>query len=73
MKISKKITVLLILVVSFIGNAQDKLNQFDDKGERHGTWKGYYDDSKLLRYEGSFIHGKESGLFTYYANSDKKL
>ncbi|HKX86448.1 MAG TPA: hypothetical protein VJL37_07235 [Flavobacterium sp.] len=73
MKISKTITVLSILVVSFIGNAQDKWNQLDEKGERHGTWKGYYDDSKLLRYEGNFVHGKESGLFTYYANSDKKI
>ncbi|TGD59085.1 toxin-antitoxin system YwqK family antitoxin [Flavobacterium humi] len=48
-------------------------NALDSKGERHGLWNGFYEDSKLLRYEGKFNHGKEVGLFTYYANSDKKI
>jgi antitoxin component YwqK of YwqJK toxin-antitoxin module len=73
MKINKKIIALSVLMLPFIGGAQEKLNQIDVKGERHGLWKGHYDDSKLLRYEGNFEHGKEKGLFTYYANSDKKI
>ncbi|SFA88405.1 MORN repeat variant [Flavobacterium swingsii] len=48
-------------------------NSFDENGLRQGLWNGFYDDSKILRYEGNFSHGKEMGLFTYYANSDKKL
>jgi antitoxin component YwqK of YwqJK toxin-antitoxin module len=52
--------------------AQD-VNKLDEKGLKNGPWKGYYDDSKLLRYEGNFVHGIETGMFTYYANSDKKI
>ena len=48
-------------------------NSFDGNGLRQGLWNGFYDDSKILRYAGNFNHGKEIGLFTYYANSDKKL
>lgn len=48
-------------------------NNLDAQGLRQGFWNGFYDDSKILRYEGNFNHGKEIGVFTYYANSDKKL
>ncbi|MEO8235479.1 MAG: hypothetical protein ABI549_08710 [Flavobacterium sp.] len=48
-------------------------NSFDENGLRQGLWNGFYDDSKILRYVGNFNHGKEIGMFTYYANSDKKL
>ncbi|WP_310556132.1 hypothetical protein [Flavobacterium sp.] len=41
------------------------------KGLRHGKQKGYYENSNILRYEGNFNNGKEQGLFTYYAESDK--
>lgn len=71
MKIIKLLVVFLF--VKTVAIAQVKENQTNAKGERHGLWKGYYDDSKLLRYEGNFIDGKEQGLFTYYANSDKKI
>ena len=76
---AKKYLVYLILLTISFGYAQTKAkvqtapNALDAKGERHGLWNGFYDDSKILRYEGTFNHGKESGLFTYYANSDKKL
>ena len=71
--INKQLIIVCVSILSFSVNAQEKQNQLDAKGERHGIWKGHYDDSKLLRYEGNFDHGKEKGLFTYYANSDKKL
>jgi antitoxin component YwqK of YwqJK toxin-antitoxin module len=63
---------LLLLYISF-GFAQTAPNALDSKGERHGQWQGFFDDSKILRYEGKFNHGKEVGMFTYYANSDKKI
>lgn len=50
-----------------------EINKMDAKGKRHGAWKGYYEDSKILRYEGTFDHGIEKGMFTFYANSDKKI
>lgn len=65
--------ILYVLLSSIITLGQSKENQFNTKGERHGLWKGTYDDSKLPRYEGNFVNGKEQGLFTYFANSDKKI
>lgn len=73
MKLSQKLLVLSVFVSSFAVHCQEKINQSNAKGERHGLWKGTYDDSKLPRYEGNFVNGKEQGLFTYFANSDKKI
>jgi antitoxin component YwqK of YwqJK toxin-antitoxin module len=46
--------------------AQDNINKFDDKGQRHGLWKGIHEESKRSRYEGTFNHGKETGVFKYF-------
>lgn len=62
----KKILVLLTLLISFFNYSQDKINQLDDKGERHGLWKGIYEETKRPRYEGVFEHGKETGVFKYF-------
>lgn len=76
---SKKFLVYIVLFCISFGHAQTESktqkapNAFDVKGLRHGQWNGFYDDSKILRYEGNFNHGKETGMFTYYANSDKKI
>ena len=47
-------------------NAQENINKIDEKGLRHGPWKGLFDESKRVRYEGTFNHGKETGIFTFY-------
>src|SRR5690606_4663617 len=58
------IVFLLFTVFSF---AQDqKINQFDADGNRHGLWKGTYEKSQRPRYEGVFQHGKETGIFQYF-------
>lgn len=62
----KKILLIVFLALSNFIIAQDKLNQFDEKGLRHGVWKGYHEESKRPRYEGTFIHGKETGTFKYF-------
>ena len=62
----KKILLIVFLALSNFILAQDKLNQFDEKGLRHGVWKGYHEESKRPRYEGTFIHGKETGIFKYF-------
>ncbi|WAC03540.1 toxin-antitoxin system YwqK family antitoxin [Lacinutrix neustonica] len=59
-------TILLSLFISF-SFAQD-LNQLDSNGERHGNWKKNFEDTKVLRYEGTFDHGKEVGTFKFYKN-----
>jgi antitoxin component YwqK of YwqJK toxin-antitoxin module len=62
----KKFLILTLFVFSSALFAQDKINQFDEKGLRHGVWKGYHDESKRPRYEGTFEHGKEKGIFKYF-------
>lgn len=64
----KKIYLLVWVVCTAITqlHAQETSNQLDDKGLRHGIWKGYHEGSKRLRYEGTFEHGKEKGIFKYY-------
>ncbi len=63
------IRIALIFIIAIISSntavAQD-INKMDDAGKRHGIWKKYYSNSKQLRYEGQFDHGKEVGTFKFY-------
>jgi len=43
-----------------------QLNQLDSNGKRHGLWKKTYDGQEQVRYEGTFEHGKEVGVFKHY-------
>ena len=61
----------LFLIVTSLVNAQD-INQFDESGKRHGLWKKYFEETKQLRYEGQFNHGKEVGEFKFYKLVKKK-
>ncbi|OCB75455.1 toxin-antitoxin system YwqK family antitoxin [Flavobacterium crassostreae] len=60
------------LVVSFficfspIVFAQTNFNKVDANGNKHGIWKGVYQESKRPRYEGNFTHGKEVGMFKFF-------
>ncbi|EAZ95923.1 hypothetical protein FBBAL38_00850 [Flavobacteria bacterium BAL38] len=62
----KQLIFLVIIFSAFTANAQDKINQLDDKGNRHGLWRGTHKESNRIRYEGSFNHGKEVGVFKYF-------
>jgi len=55
----------LILVVT-TASAQDANNKLDADGKKDGMWKGYFEESKRVKYEGTFDHGKETGVFTFY-------
>lgn len=56
-----------IVLLHFMGlTAQNTINQLDKEGKKNGPWKGYFPETKRLRYEGNFVHGKEVGVFTYY-------
>lgn len=61
-----KIMFLLLMFSNAAVFAQDETNKLDAKGNKHGVWKGYYPESKRLRYEGTFDHGKEIGTFKFY-------
>ncbi|WP_396210066.1 toxin-antitoxin system YwqK family antitoxin [Flavobacterium sp.] len=58
--------VILLFLLSFSLYAQDNINQFDAKGNRHGLWKGTHKETNRPRYEGVFNHGKETGVFKYF-------
>ncbi|MGL2964564.1 toxin-antitoxin system YwqK family antitoxin [Flavobacterium sp. RSB2_4_14] len=57
--------LIVLLFTSFSLLAQD-FNKFDSDGKKHGLWKGFYEESKRQRYEGTFDHGKEIGLFKFF-------
>lgn len=70
-----KIVIALILFFAIspkiFCQSEEEINRFDDQGQRHGLWKKYYDNSKQLRYEGKFEHGKEVGKFKFYCEDCK--
>ena len=46
--------------------AQESINQMDANGKRHGVWKKTFPGTQQIRYEGTFKHGKEVGVFKFY-------
>lgn len=67
----KFLNTALFLVISLIASSQT-INQFDTDGKRHGNWAKTFDNTKVLRYEGEFFHGKEIGEFKFYKNVNSK-
>lgn len=57
--------LIIILLTSFSLYAQNA-NKLDENGKKHGLWKGIYEESKRPRYEGTFEHGKEKGIFKFF-------
>ena len=67
-----KIGLSTLFFFSLLGvQAQSNVNSLDSNGKKHGVWKGNHEISKRPRYEGSFVHGKEVGLFKFF--DDTKL
>ena len=67
----KQIQLFLCLLLPTLLIAQS-VNQLDSNGKRHGVWKKKFDKTNVTRYEGTFNHGKETGLFKFYKNINKK-
>ncbi|WP_159799774.1 toxin-antitoxin system YwqK family antitoxin [Flavobacterium sp. MK4S-17] len=63
-----RFSLLLILLFGIINVEAQQINKTDNQGKRHGLWKGIYEDTKLPRYEGTFNHGKETGVFKFFNN-----
>jgi antitoxin component YwqK of YwqJK toxin-antitoxin module len=61
-----KIIAFLIVFTTNFSFSQEMSNKLDANGERHGLWKGTYEESKRPRYEGVFDHGRETGVFKYF-------
>lgn len=71
MSMKSLFSFFIIIIYSNFIFAQD-FNQFDDNGKRHGIWKKYFTDTRVLRYQGKFSHGKEVGEFKFYKNIRNK-
>lgn len=67
----RSILVFLISLFFSVLHAQKEYNQLDAKGLKHGLWKGVYEESKRPRYQGTFDHGKEIGLFQFFDDTQK--
>lgn len=61
---------LALFNVLFI-SAQTDINKLDANGKKDGLWKGTYEVSKRPRYEGTFSHGKETGVFKFFDDTKK--
>lgn len=67
MKTGYKIRLITVVFLSFCSlQAQNAFNNVDANGKKDGVWKGIYPESKRLRYEGTFSHGKEIGEFKFF-------
>jgi antitoxin component YwqK of YwqJK toxin-antitoxin module len=67
-----KLVFGFLLLVGCSMFAQNDFNKLDEKGNKNGLWKGYYEDTKNPKYEGTFNHGKEVGTFTFFDNTKTK-
>ena len=56
----------IFFLTGTVGHAQTVVNGLDANGKKDGFWKGAYPESKRPRYEGTFNHGKEVGLFKFF-------
>ncbi len=64
--------LVLIFLNVFCIRSQNNFNKLDSKGNKNGLWKGIYEDTKNPKYEGTFEHGKEVGVFTFFDNTKTK-
>lgn len=64
---------IIFFFIVFIGQsrAQDSINQLDKNGKFHGKYRKLHSNGNL-RYEGTFQHGKEVGVFKFYAVTGEK-
>ena len=62
----KMFQLILLVLLSNVSVWAQSENKSDENGKKHGLWKGYYDESKRVKYEGTFDHGKETGVFKFY-------
>ena len=64
----KKIWILFLISTAAFSQ---ETNKVDAAGKKDGLWKGTYAESKRPRYEGTFDHGKETGVFKFFDDTKK--
>lgn len=69
---SNKLFFGFLMLASISLFSQVDNNKLDEKGKKNGPWKGIFEDTKNPKYEGTFEHGKEVGVFTFFDNTKTK-
>jgi antitoxin component YwqK of YwqJK toxin-antitoxin module len=59
----KYLVIILFFTTSLFAQT---INQLDVNSKKQGLWKGIYEESKRPRFEGTFEHGKEVGMFKFF-------
>lgn len=67
----RNVIFFLFTMLFSVLHAQTETNKLDAKGLKHGIWKGVYEESKRPRYQGTFEHGKEVGMFQFFDDTQK--
>ena len=49
---------------------ENHINLFNEKGEKHGVWEGYFSDGQLS-YRGSYVNGKSHGVWESYYDTGR--
>ena len=57
---------MTIFILASTLSFSQEYNKLDTQGKKDGLWNGVYEESKRPRYEGTFEHGKEVGLFKFF-------
>ncbi|MFT7073109.1 toxin-antitoxin system YwqK family antitoxin [Patiriisocius sp. Uisw_017] len=60
------LTIISVFLISSGALLAQEINLMDANGKRHGVWKKSYPNTKQLRYQGQFDHGREIGVFNFY-------
>lgn len=71
-KVALAVLFITLVISNYRVNGQIDFNKLDQKGSKNGLWKGIYQDTKNPKYEGTFDHGKEVGLFSFFDNTKVK-
>lgn len=63
---------LILFLCCQVVFSQAVTNPVDENGKKHGVWSGVYEESGRPRYEGTFQHGKEVGVFNFFDDTRAK-
>ena len=67
----KSLLLIAHILVAFIADGQEVLNQTDDEGKKQGTWVKKFENGQE-RYRGEFKDDKPVGTFFYYYEDGAK-
>lgn len=64
--------ISFLFLIGIITVHAQEINQTDANGKRHGVWQKNHNNGRI-RYEGTFEHGKEVGVFKFYSMNSSEF